>query len=268
VLSAALRCYRPRDSTFQPPDQPAADDQTNRNQLRSGHHSAEDFASARVTAQEFDEVALDPVEDHETGKYLSIEFLSLEQPHQENEVKELSGGFDQLSRLQSFVEWCAGPTAGQRVGEDHAPEVIGRFAVAASSGEASEASQHVTEGESGSESIAGAQSRHVAPSHVPRCHEKRADQAAGKNAAGLQRVEAEDLAPVAGVCVPFVNDEQDLCTENAGKNHEDSQVPGVITVDALLFRIADADPQPDQDSGCDQQAVGRKAEITNVEQSR
>src|SRR5882672_10619598 len=126
----------------------------------------------------------------------------------------------------------------------------------------------MAEGESGSKSIAGAQSRHVAPSHIPSCHEKRADQAAGKNAAGLERVEAEDLAPVAGVCVPFVNDEQDFGSENASQNHEDSQVPGIIAVDALLFGIADADPQPDQDASRDQQAIGWQAEIAYVKESR
>ena len=112
MLSAALRGYRPRRSAFEPPDQAATDHQTDRDQLGTGHHSAEDFPSARVAAQKLDEVALDSVKDHETGKHLSIELLTLEQPHQENKIKKLGTGFDQLRRFQSLVERCSSPTAG------------------------------------------------------------------------------------------------------------------------------------------------------------
>src|SRR5258706_15696346 len=124
--------------------------------------------------------------------------------------------------------------------------MIGVPAVTASGREASEAAQHVAEGQPGSKSIAGAQGGHMPPSHIPSRHEKRADQAAGKNSAGLQRVEAEYLTPVAGICVPFVDDEQDLGAENTGQNHQDSEVPGVVAVDPLLFGIPDADPESDQ----------------------
>src|SRR5258708_27253945 len=132
MLSTALRGYRPRRSALQPPDQAATDDQTDRDQLGSGHHSAEDFTSAGVAAQKLDEVTFDSVKDHETGKHLAIELLALEHPHQENKVEELGCRFDQLRWFQSLVERGPGPTARYRVLEDDTPEIIGVLAVTAS----------------------------------------------------------------------------------------------------------------------------------------
>src|SRR6266404_6580185 len=145
--------------------------------------------------------------------------------------------------------------------------MIRMLAVTASRSEASEAAQHMPEGESGSESITGAKRRHVPPAYIPGCHQKRADQAAGKNSAGLQRVKAEDLTPVAGIGIPFIDDEQDLGSENAGQNYKDSEVPGVVAVDALLFGVAYADPHSDQHARRNQQAIGGKAEIANMKKS-
>src|SRR6266404_2740985 len=52
--------------------------------------------------------------------------------------------------------------------------MIRMLAVTASRSEASEAAQHMPEGESGSESITGAKRRHVPPAYIPGCHQKRA----------------------------------------------------------------------------------------------
>src|SRR6266403_2099849 len=109
----------------------------------------------------------------------------------------------------------------------------------------------MTEGKAGCESIAGAQRRHVTAPHVPGRHEKGANQSARKNSSRLQSVEAEDLAPVARVSIPLIDDEQDLGAKNSRQNDQDAQVPGIIAVDALLFGIAYADPEPDQYAGCD-----------------
>lgn len=235
--------------------------------MRSGHHSTEYFATAWIAAQEFDEVSFDPVEDHESGKNLSIKLLALEQPHQQHKIEELGGGFDQLRRFQSFVKWRARPTASQRVGEDDSPEMIGGLAVAAAGRETAKAAEHVSKGEPGSEGVAGPQRWHVPPSYIPRSHEQRADQTTRKNSSGLQCVEAENLTPVTGICIPFIDDQKDFCAQNPGQNDENPKVPGVIAIDALLFGIANTDPESDQYTRGDQQAISRQAKVANVKES-
>ena|SRR6266446_1763192 len=100
MLSAAVRGHRFRRSTFEPPDESAANDEQDRDQLCARHNSAKDFAAPRVSAQKFDEVALKSVEDHESGKHLPVKLLAFEQPHQQNKIEEFGSRFDQLRRLQ------------------------------------------------------------------------------------------------------------------------------------------------------------------------
>src|ERR1700675_4294712 len=97
MLSAAL----------QPPDQSTADDQQNGNQLRSRHQPAKDFAASWIVTQELDEETLDSVQDHECAPHLPIEFLSTEQPGQQQEIEKLGGGFDQLCWFNPDAEWSS-----------------------------------------------------------------------------------------------------------------------------------------------------------------
>ena len=59
-----------------------------------------------------------------------------------------------------------------------------------------------------------------------------------------------------------------LAAKNPGQHHQNPEIPCVVTVDALLLGVADADPKPNQHAGRDQQAVGRQAEVANVKESR
>src|SRR3989442_7706082 len=142
------------------------------------------------------------------------------------------------------------------------------FSIATAGRETSKPPERMTEGKAGRESIAGAQRRHVTPPDVPGRHQKGADQAAGKNSSRLESVEAEDLAPVARVSIPLIDDEQYLGSNNPRQNDQDAQVPGIIAIDALFLGIAYADPKPDQYARSDQQAIGRQTEAANVEESR
>ena len=114
-LNAVLHRHCLRRSALQPPDQSAADDQQNRNQLRSRHDSPENFATSGIVAQKLDEVALDAVQDHEAAKHLSIELLALEQPRQQQEIAKLGGGFDQLCRFNSDAERSSTNGIRQRI---------------------------------------------------------------------------------------------------------------------------------------------------------
>src|ERR1700675_1141450 len=213
MLSAAL----------QPPDQSTADDQQDGNQLRPRHQPAEDFTAPWIVAQELDEVTFDSVQDHECAPHLPIEFLSAEQPGQQQEIEELGCGLDQLCRFNPDAERSSADGIRQRVREDHAPEVIGRFAVAAACRETTEASEDVAKRKPGSETISCPQYRHVMPPHVPNRHKERGNQSAGKYASRLQRVEAENLPPVVGVGAPVIDDVKNLRSDNSGENDERSE---------------------------------------------
>src|ERR1700676_2174216 len=257
MLSAAL----------QPPDQSTADDQQNRNQLCSRHQAAEDFAAPWIVAQEFDEVTLDSVQDHECAPHLPIEFLSTEQPGQQQEIEKLGCGFDQLCWFNPDAERSSTDGIRQRIREDDAPEVIGRLAVTAARRETTEASEDVAKGKSGSETIGGPQHRHVMAPHVPDGREERGNQPAGKNASRLQRVEAKNLPPVVGVGAPVVDDVKNLRPDNSREDNEDAKIPGIVAIDALLLGIADADPKTDKHARGDQDTVGGQVETANVKKS-
>src|SRR5580658_61808 len=246
MLSAAL----------QPPDQSAADDQQNRNQLRSCHQTVEDLAASGIVAQKLDEVTLDSVQDHEAAPNLSIEFLAPEQPGQQQEIEKLSRRFDQLCRFDSDVERSSADGIRQRIREDDSPKVIGRFAVTAACRETTEASKNMPKSQPRSKAIGGAQHRHVIAPHVPGRCEERGNQAAGKYASRLQRVEAENLAPIVGVISPVIDDVKNLRPDNSGEHDQDAKIPGIVAVDALLLRIAHTDPKPDQHARSDQHTIG------------
>ena len=105
-------------------------------------------------------------------------------------------------------------------------------------------------------------------SHIPDSNYQRGDQATGENASSLQRAEAEDVAPVMRVGAPVVDDVKNLRAQNARQHHEDAQIPSVISIDALLLRIADTDPNPQQNAGCDEHTIGGQIEVANLKKSR
>ena len=43
---------------------------------------------------------------------------------------------------------------------------------------------------------------------------------------------------------------------NYRENNEDAKVPGIVAIDALLLRIAHADPEPDQNARSDEDTIG------------
>src|SRR2546428_10561737 len=92
-------------ATAQPPDQPAGDDQENRDQLCACHHPPEDRTTARVIADEFQEVACDPIENEIGSEDPPVKFFALEHPGQDEEIRQLDSGFKKLRRLERFIQW-------------------------------------------------------------------------------------------------------------------------------------------------------------------
>ncbi len=202
-----------------------------------------------------------------TSPRLPIEFLSAEQPGQQQEVEELGCRFDQLCRFNPDAERSSTDGIRQRIREDHAPEMIGRLAVTAARRETTKATENVAKGKPRSETIGGPQHRHVMAPHVPDGREERGNQPAGKHASRLQRVQAENLPPVVGVGAPVVDDVKNFRADNSGENNEDAEIPGIVAIDALLLGIADTDPKSDQYARGDQDTIGRQVETANVKKS-
>src|ERR1035438_9191285 len=129
--------------------------------------------------------------------------------------------------------------------------MIGGLAETTPGREAAETAQSVAKREARSEAVSRAQNRHVMTAHVPSCHDERSNQSAGEYSACLQGIEAENLAPVIGVTAPVIDDVENFRADDPGENNQDAKVPGIVAVDALLFGVANADPESDQDSGGD-----------------
>src|SRR5271163_174565 len=102
--------------------------------------------------------------------------------------------------------------------------------------------------------------------HIPGGGGEGGDEASGKNSAGLQCVDAEDVAGVAGVEAPVVDDVEHLGADDAAEDDENAQVPRLVAVNAEAFGIAHADPQADQDAGGDQESIGGEKETADMEE--
>ena len=103
--------------------------------------------------------------------------------------------------------------------------------------------------------------------HIPGGGQERGNQAAGKHASGLQCVEAENLAPVVGVVAPVVDDVENFGAYDSGEHDENAEVPGIVSIDSLLFGIADADPKADQHARSDEEAISGQIKTANVKES-
>ena len=134
----------------------------------------------------------------------------------------------------------------ERIGENHSPEMRRGLAIAAAGGEASDAPDGVAQRQPRRERVTGCQRRHAMFADVPRRRRKAADQSPGKHSARLQRAQAENFAGMGSVGAPVIDDVKNLGADNAAQHDDNAQIPGVVTVDALLPGVADADPQPNQ----------------------
>jgi len=142
--------------------------------------------------------------------------------------------------------------------------MIGGLAVTTTCGETAKAPENVAKGEARCEAVGGAQHRHVMTAHVPGGHDESSDQSAGEYASRLQRVEAENFAPVVGVGAPVVDDVKNFRANDSGEHDENTEIPGVVAINALFLGIADADPESDQDARSDEESIGRQVETANM----
>jgi len=195
---------------------------------------------------------------------LTVEFSAFQQPHEKDEIREFDRRFKQLRRFQRNSERCSGNRIRQRIVERYGPPMMRRFTVATSGCEAANASDGVSQGQTGSERVAGAEWRHVVLAHVPSRGDEGGEQASGEDSSGLQRRDAENLARMSRVIAPLIDDVEDFRAENSAENNQDPEIPSLVAVIAEPFGVADTDPKPEQDSQRDKESVGRQEEASDV----
>ena len=104
------------------------------------------------------------------------------------------------------------------------------------------------------------------PADKPGGGDEGREQPSGKNASGLERIDAEDLADVGRVVAPLVNDIKNLRADDPAEHDENPEIPRVVAVIAESLGIANADPQTQEDSERDQESIGRKEETSYVKE--
>src|SRR5262249_15033604 len=159
----------------------------------------------------------------------------------------------------------------QRIGKSHTPEVSRRFSVATSGCKAAKPTDGMPDRQPGSESVAGGQRWHLIFAQEPPGNNECRHQPAGENASGLQSIKRENLAQVLSVHVagtPIENYVENFRADNAGQHDRNAEVPCVLSFNSLFLCMADANPEPNQDAECDENAVRGDSEVANVEESR
>jgi hypothetical protein len=242
----------------QPPDQSTGKHQPHRDQLRARHRAAKDRPAAVIVAQIFEEESGDAVDEHERANDLAFKLPALEQPHEEEEIRQLHRRLEQLRGFEGFVQGRSRNGVRQRIVEDYAPPVMRLFPVAASRGKAADAAYSVSQRQAGRKRVAGPQRRHLVSPHIPGRRHERGQQASGKNSARLQRVDAENLAGMSRVVTPLIDDVENLRPDNAAQHHQNAQVPCLVAVNSQLLGVAHTDPQSDQDAQGDQESIRRQ----------
>ena len=200
MLSRSCRQHDLRSGT-QIPDNPASKYEANRDELRATQYAAENRAAAGIISKELEQEPRDTVEKKICTEDLAIELLAGEHPGEQKKDSQFHRGLKQLSRFESLAERRTDNFMGQGIGEGHTPEVGRWFSIAAASGKTAEASDGMAHSKPGSKRVASGEGGHVVSAQEPPGCDEGCDQAARKNSASLQGIEAEDFAKILPVNV-------------------------------------------------------------------
>src|SRR5208282_1174302 len=199
------------------------------------HDSAKHRTSSRIVAQELKKIARHAIQEEISRNHLAIEFLPLQQPHQNEEIGQLDSRLKKLGRLERYSKRRTHPGLGNRIGEGYPPEVLRRFAIAATGGETTYTAQRVAKRQAGGEGITSGERGHVALADIPGRGQITCNHPTGENPTSLQSAETENLPKMRAVIVPVIGDVENLGPKNSAQHHQDSQIPRIVPVDPLLF---------------------------------
>src|ERR1700678_1568997 len=91
----------------------------------------------------------------------------LQDPHENDQIHHFDRRLKQLGGLERHMQRSSCDLIRQVIGKGYAPPVVSFLAVAASSGEAAQASNGVAQGEAGSEGVANPERRQVMAADIP-----------------------------------------------------------------------------------------------------
>src|SRR5216684_8876889 len=245
------------------PQQTAGDDHENGNQLRGRHKTVKNAATVGIAAQKFQKVAGDAVEEQIRPENLAVKFLATEKPHQQCEVEYLNQEFINLRGMQGNPQ----RRSHERIGKGHAPGQIGRFSVTAARGKAAQTANGMAQGKSGGENIHGLEDRHPMTQPINQSGGKGGYDPAGKNSSLLQKVQAEQSGRVVDVEIPLIKNQQQLGSNEGGKDANNPQGPGALGINAFTARKTNHGKQPDNQRQGNQHTVGGQAEMADLKES-
>jgi len=136
------------------------------------------------------------------------------------------------------------------MGKRNAPEMMGLFPETTSCSEATQTTDGMSNGQARGKSIARSERGNLVFANVPGGNCETRNKSTGKNSTCLQGAQAENIAQMAWIRTPLIDDVQQLGADYPGENHIDAQVLGMLRIDALFSGIADTDPKPEQNACC------------------
>ncbi len=142
------------------------------------------------------------------------------------------------------------------------------FPIAASRGEAADAANRVSQRQPRRKRIASSQRGHVMLADIPPGAQKRSNQSAGKNSSSLQCGDAENIRRMRRVVAPLINDIEHLRAHNPAQYHQNPEVPCLLAVNPQPLGVAHADPQSDQHSQRNQEAISRQEKSPEMHKLR
>src|SRR5262249_45648524 len=142
------------------------------------------------------------------------------EPCEQKEICKFDSRLEKLGRFQALVQRRAHPILSERIGEGDTPKCVGWLAIATTGGKAANTADGMSERETGRKCVASGKGRHSITSDVPDGSRERSQESSGKNAAGLKGTETEDLARVASVVTPIIDDEEQFGPDDAGEHNE------------------------------------------------
>src|SRR6185312_7570157 len=146
--------------------------------------------------------------------------------------------------------------------------MTGGFAEAASGGEASHASNRVAKRQPWSKGVKHSQRGKAIVADVPGGSDKCGEQSAGKNAARLHGVPAENLSRIRGVVVPVHQNVKSFRSNDSGQHRGYAKVPRVVAIDPLALGKFHADHEADEHAERDQKSIGGRAETSEMKEGR
>ena len=185
-----------------------------------------------MIARELDEEPQHGTEHQIQSDDLAGSVLPSESPVEESEHQGFRPGLIELRGMQRDLQRDSREHVRRGIVEFYCPRNLGLDSPAASGGEAADLANRVTQRQSRSEGVRGAEQREALLAHIEDCGHQRENQPALENTRGLERGQRKDRAGIRHVAIPIEHDHQDLGAQHPGQSHVDREVRDQLGVQA------------------------------------